>query len=119
MKFRTHISRHWLTYIFLLVMASFVLTPLVVIFSQSLMTSQQVNRFPPPLIPETPTMDAYVAAFTRPDLQLMVWLGNSLYAATAYTVAVLIICVPAAYAFARLRFPGRNLLFGLLLLTIL
>ena len=37
----------------------------------------------------------------------------------AYTLAVIAICTPAAYAFARLKFPGRNLLFGLLLLTVM
>ena len=44
---------------------------------------------------------------------------DSLFAAAAYTTAVLIICAPAAYAFARLKFPGNNILFGLLLLTVM
>jgi multiple sugar transport system permease protein len=61
----------------------------------------------------------YNTVFTQPDLKLVIWLGNSIYAATAYTVAVLLICTPAAYAFARLRFPGSSILFGLLLLTIM
>ncbi len=116
---QSHIFRHWGTYLFLIVMGFFVLFPLVFTFSQSLMTNQQVNRWPPPIIPLMPTLDSYVKAFQRPDLQLFVWLGNSIYAASAYTLAVLCICTPAAYAFARLKFPGRNILFGLLLLTIM
>src|SRR5258708_2668382 len=111
--------QHWWTYLFLIGMGLFVLFPLVVTLSQSVMTNQQVNRWPPPIIPVTPTFDSYVKAFTQPDLQLMVWLGNSIYAASAYTLAVICICTPAAYAFARLRFPGRNILFGLLLLTVM
>ena len=116
---QSHFSRHWGTYLFLIIMGIFVLFPLVVIVSQSLMTSQQVNRWPPPLIPTSPTLDSYIHAFNQPDLQLFVWLRNSVYAATAYTLAVLCICTPAAYAFARLRFPGKNILFALLLLTVM
>jgi multiple sugar transport system permease protein len=52
-------------------------------------------------------------------LKLGIWLWNSIYAATAYTIVVIIICAPAAYAFARLKFPGSNILFGLLLLTVM
>jgi multiple sugar transport system permease protein len=115
----SHIYRHLGTYVFLIVMSLFVLFPLVIIVSQSLMTNQQVLRWPPPLIPTSITFDSYVHAFTQPDLQLLVWLGNSIYAASAYTLAVLVICTPAAYAFGRLRFPGRSALFGLLLLTIM
>jgi multiple sugar transport system permease protein len=47
------------------------------------------------------------------------WLRNSLFAAAGYTVAVLVICTPAAYAFARLRFPGNRILFAILLVTIM
>src|SRR5215217_109415 len=111
----SHLYRNLGTYILLIVMAIIVLFPLVFTFSQSLMTNQQVNRWPPPLLPQTPTLENYNAVFTRPDLKLVQWLGNSIYTAAAYTLAVLVICAPAAYAFARLNFPGRNLLFGLLL----
>src|SRR4051794_29204718 len=114
-----HFYRNMWTYIFLIIMGLFVLFPLVIIFSQSLMTNQQVLRWPPPLITLTPTFDSYTKAFSQADLRLVQWLGNSIYAASAYTLAVIVICTPAAYAFARLKFPGRNLLFGLLLLTVM
>lgn len=93
--------------------------PLVITFTQSLMTNQQVNHWPPPIIPVTPTLDNYNTVFTQPDLKLAIWLGNSIYAAAAYTLAVLAICTPAAYAFARLKFPGSNILFVLLLITVM
>jgi multiple sugar transport system permease protein len=113
------ISRYGGTYLFLIVMSLFVLFPLVVIISQSFMTNQAVNRWPPPLIPNEPTLNSYIHVFTQPDLKLFLWLGNSIYAASAYTLAVICLCTPAAYAFARLNFPGRNILFGLLLLTVM
>ncbi|MCA0457725.1 MAG: carbohydrate ABC transporter permease [Chloroflexi bacterium] len=113
------LSRNWGTYVFLLIMSIIVLFPLIITFSQSLMTNQQVNRWPPPLLPVTPTLDAYNTVFSQPDLKLVLWLGNSIYAATCYTLAVLAICTPAAYAFSRLKFPGRNILFSILLITVM
>jgi multiple sugar transport system permease protein len=71
------------------------------------------------MIPSSPTLDNYNTVFTQPDLKLAIWLRNSLFAAAAYTTAVIVICAPAAYAFARLKFPGNNILFGLLLLTVM
>ncbi len=111
--------RHLWAYAILTVLVVFVVFPLVFTFSQSLMTNQEVNRWPPPLIPAQATLSNYQQLFTQPDLKLDLWLRNSLFAATAYTAAVIVICSPAAYAFARLKFPGNNLLFGLLLLTVM
>ena len=120
MKFLVNSSyRHVGTYVFFLVMAVFVTFPIVFAFSQSLMTNQQVNRWPPPIVPLSPTLDSFRLLLTQPDLKLILWLRNSVFAASAYTCAVLIICAPAAYAFARLTFPGKNFLFGLLLVTVM
>lgn len=116
---RNYAPRNLGTYTFLIIMGIIVLFPLVITFSQSLMTNQEVNSWPPPLVPVHPTLDAYNTAFNQPDLRLVQWLGNSVYAATAYTIAVLLICTPAAYAFARLKFPGRNILFSILLITVM
>jgi multiple sugar transport system permease protein len=107
------------TYTFLIILSIFVLFPLLFSFSQSLMTNQEVNRWPPPIIPPSPILTNYETVLTQPDLKLIIWLRNSLFAATAYTAAVMVICAPAAYAFARLKFPGSNILFGLLLLTVM
>ena len=116
---QSDLYRHIWTYVFLIFMAIVVLFPLIVTFSQSLMTNQQVNRWPPPILPATPTLDAYKTVFSQADLRLVQWLGNSIYAATCYTLAVLLICTPAAYAFSRLKFPGRNVLFSILLITVM
>ncbi len=115
----SHLYRNFWTYLFLIILSIFVLFPLLFSFSQSLMTNQEVNRWPPPLIPTSPTLQSYNTVFTQQDLKLTIWLRNSLFAAAAYTTAVIVICAPAAYAFARLKFPGNNVLFGLLLLTVM
>jgi len=116
---RTSLSKHFSAYAFLIVMSIFVLTPLLIAFSQSFMTNAAVNRWPPQLIPTEPTLDNFRSVLTQQDLRLDLWLRNSLLAAAGYTIAVLIICAPAAYAFARLRFPGNRILFAFLLITIM
>ncbi len=116
---RTSLSKHFSAYVFLIVMSIFVLMPLLIAFSQSFMTNAAVNRWPPQLIPTEPTLDNFRSVLTQQDLRLDLWLRNSLIAAAGYTIAVLIICAPAAYAFARLRFPGNRILFAFLLITIM
>ena len=111
--------KHFLTYLVLITLTVFVLFPLSIVVSQSFMTNAEVNRWPPQLFPTQPTLEAFNRVLTQPDMRLDLWLRNSLIAATGYTLAVLVLCSPAAFAFARLRFPGNNLLFGFLLITIM
>lgn len=106
-------------YAFLLVMAVWVLFPLTIAVSQSFMTNQEVNRWPPKVLPTDPTLEAYHTVLTQQDVRLDLWLRNSLISAVGYTIAVLVLCTPAAYAFARLRFPGNKILFAFILVTIM
>lgn len=116
---RSSILNKFGLYIVLALLGLFVLFPLSIAVSQSFMTNAEVNAWPPKIIPDNPTLDAFHRVLTQDDMRLDLWLRNSLFAATAYTIAVLVLCAPAAYAFARLRFPGNNLLFGFLLITIM
>lgn len=113
------LPRNFWTYVVLLVLAMFVIFPMSVAVSQSFMTNAEVNQWPPKLLPDNPTLEAFNRVLTQPDMRLDLWLRNSLIAATGYTISVLVLCAPAAYAFARLRFPGNNMLFGFLLVTIM
>jgi multiple sugar transport system permease protein len=106
-------------YAVLFILGAFVMFPMLVAISQSFMTNQEVNRWPPKIIPTQLNLDSYQLVLTQGDLRLDLWLRNSMIAATGYTVAVIAICAPAAYAFARLRFPGNKILFAFLLVTIM
>ncbi len=116
---RSILPQHTITYVFLTLVSLFVVFPMLIAVSQSFMTNQEVNRWPPQIIPAEPTLDSINAVLTQQDLRLDLWLRNSLIAATGYTAAVLLLCAPAAFAFARLRFPGNKMLFGFLLITIM
>ena len=60
-----------------------------------------------------PTADNYIKAFT--EVPLGQFLLNTLIFTAATTGLMMIVIVPAAFAFARLEFRGRNLLFALFL----
>lgn len=69
------------------------------------------------LIPANPTLENFTYVFTQaPFLRYMF---NSLIIATTATVAALLLHSMAAYALARLRFPGQDLIFFALFSTIL
>jgi multiple sugar transport system permease protein len=119
MSLRYLLSRYGSTYIMLILIGLFVGLPLMAVVLVSLNKSGEILRFPPSLLPTTPTLDNYVKLFSQDDLQLPRWLFNSFFVATSTTAAILVVCSMAAYAFARLRFPGRNLLFFLFLITVM
>lgn len=103
----------------LITLALFVIFPMSIAVSQSFMTNAEVNSWPPKLFPDNPTLDAFNRVLTQPDMRLDIWLRNSMLAASGYTLIVLVLCAPASYAFARLKFPGNNILFGVLLITMM
>ena len=69
-------------------------------------------------IPHAPTLDNFTSIFRDPTLPVRRWFLNSFLIATAFTLLILIIDSMAAYAYARMDFRGRKLLFGLLLATL-
>ena len=93
--------------------AALTLFPLLWMLSVSLMPIGSANSFPPPLLPLHPTLDNYRTLFERADLGR--FLFNSLLVSTGITLGSLACNLLAGYAFAKLRFAGRERLFGLLL----
>jgi ABC-type glycerol-3-phosphate transport system permease component len=93
------------------------LIPLAWIISTSLKTQGQVFAYPPIWIPKPIMWSNYVEALDRAPL--LRWLGNTaIITAFAITGNVLTSSM-VAFGFARLRFPGRDALFILLLSTMM
>jgi multiple sugar transport system permease protein len=69
------------------------------------------------LIPDHPTLNAYRNALT--DFNFGRYALNSLFLASALTLSNLLLASIGGYAFARLRFPGREVLFMLVLATLM
>jgi multiple sugar transport system permease protein len=89
------------------------LAPLVWMLSVSLMPAGEASTLPPPLLPSAPTFDNYRLLFSRTGIGG--YMFNSVLLALAITAASLLLNTLAGYAFAKLKFRGRDRLFRLLL----
>ncbi|HET6822646.1 MAG TPA: hypothetical protein VFH34_08350, partial [Anaerolineales bacterium] len=69
-------------------------------------------------IPANPTLENFLSIFNDKTLPVVKWFFNSILIAALFTAAILVIDALAGYAYARLEFPGKNLLFGLMLATL-
>ncbi|MCE7984294.1 MAG: carbohydrate ABC transporter permease [Caldilinea sp. CFX5] len=92
--------------------------PFIWMISASLKVPATAFKVPPELWPYEWRFENYAYVLNHPLVPLPRFFLNSLKIATLITLGQLITCSLAAYAFARLRFPGRELIF-LILLTAL
>jgi len=97
----------------LVVLGIVTIAPLLWMVSASLMPAGAANSLPPPLLPRRPTLEHYVELLTR--LSLLRCFFNSLMIASLTTVVSMFLNALAGYAFAKLRFPGRDRVFAWLL----
>lgn len=100
-------------YLMLIVGAVLAAAPLLWMVAASFMRPGEANTSPPPLLPQHPSLEHYRALFT--SLSLGRYFLNSLIIATGGTVLAVLITGTAGYAFAKLRFRGREPLFRALL----
>ena len=87
--------------------------PLVWMLSVSFMQSGAAGHFPPPLLPAEPTLENYRVLFAKHAAGR--YMFNSALVALVVTCISLIFNTMAGYAFAKLRFSGRDRVFSLLL----
>ena len=96
-------------YVALVVFGILSLLPLLWMVSASFMATGEATTFPPPFLPHHPTLGHYEDLFGR--LALGRYALNSALVATVTTFASLAINSSAGYAFAKLRFRGRDATF--------
>lgn len=87
--------------------------PLVWMLSVSFMPTGAAGHYPPPLVPSDPTLDNYRQMFAKHSAGR--YMLNSALVAAAVTAISLCFNTMAGYAFAKLRFRGREWLFRALL----
>jgi multiple sugar transport system permease protein len=93
--------------------AAVTLYPLLWMLSASFMSNGEATTFPPHLIPHAATLDQYRQLFVRLNLG-RAFLSSTIIAVVTTLVSLLFNSM-AGYAFARLRFGGRERLFRVLL----
>jgi multiple sugar transport system permease protein len=106
-----------LLYILLIVSGAVMIVPFAWMASTSLKSGEYVLTMPPQWIPDPATLDSYRRLFELYPLGRM--LLNSLFVAGLTTLGQLVTCSMAAYAFARLKFRGHNMVFFLYLATLM
>lgn len=104
---------------FLALLTLFTVLPMVWMVLTSLKTQFGALQYPPEWWPHTVTFDQYTRLLSPSNevgREFLGYMANSLIVSTASTLFGVAVAVPAAYAFSRFRFPGRNLLFYAVLL---
>ena len=91
--------------------------PLFWMLSTSLKPEGQILSLVPRWIPQVFTLQNYREVLVK--FPLVAWGLNSLIVATGATLVGLLISIPAAYAFAKMRFRGQQWMFLLILSTVL
>jgi multiple sugar transport system permease protein len=94
------------------------LIPLYWMATGSFKTQTVTVRTPPELFPSNPTLENWQLLLTS-QLPTWQWLANSLIVAGLTTAVVIVVSSAAGWAFAKLPFPGSQILFLLLLATMM
>lgn len=102
-----------------LVVALIFVIPYIWLIITSLKPLNQVFTTPLRWIPDPIMWQNYVTALTHPSFPYVRLMSNTLYYTILSTIGVTISSAIVAYAFARLQFAGRNLLFGITLATLM
>ena len=106
-------------YVLLILLAIAILFPFYWMVATSLKTNPEAFYYPPDFYPPNPTLEHYQEIMTRDDINVPRWGWNSLFVAVATTVLTLFVTSLAAYGFARLDFPFKNLIFIVVIFTLM
>lgn len=123
LRTNTHRTPRWwfsviLTYLFLSAGAVIMLVPFLFSFMTSLKTKRQFDTTDPLTLPDPLTFDNYTALFgDRYDF--IVPIAVTIQVVLVLTIGQMVFSTLAAYAFARLRFPGRETIFWMFVATLM
>lgn len=93
------------------------LFPIYWMLCTSLKDSTRVLDFPPSMWPNPATLESFKVLFSQP--LFLRWALNSAIYASCATVGQLFFCTMAGYALAKIEFPGRKLIFWLIISTMM
>ncbi len=104
-------------YLILIVGSAMMLLPLVWLLRSSVMGLRQMFIFPPEWIPNPLQLENYPDAFTT--IPFLLYTKNTLTILIPVIVGTTVTATITAFSFSRLRWPGRDLVFGILLMTLM
>lgn len=106
-------------YVLLAFAALFTLLPFYWMLATSFKTAEEVVRIPATFIPNAPTLENYLNVFRGENSILLRYIGNTVLVGASTTCITVVTTVLAAFAFSRLDFKGRDIIFSLLLATMM
>lgn len=105
------------TYLLLIIVSIILMLPLVWMVSTSLKPMTEIAQFPPTLFPENVQWGNYVE--TIQSFPFFRYAGNTLFITFFVVLGNVLSNSFIAYGFSKIQFPGRNLLFSLVLSTMM
>ena len=112
-----HLKQFWWAYILLVIVGVVLVAPLVWLVSSSLKAEGKIFTIPPEWIPNPARWSNYRTVFERIPFGRFYW--NSTVVTFFATLGNVVSASLVAFGFARMRFPGRNALFMVLLATVM
>jgi len=103
----------------LLALGVVILIPIAYMISQAFTPEQDTMVWPIQYLPAHPTLNNFVRVLNDPTLPVLRWFLNSMFASLSITALVLLLSSLSAYAFARLEFPLRDVIFFVLLTSLM
>ena len=91
--------------------------PFFLMLSSAFKTSAEIIQVPPSFFPRDPSLSSFRTVFN--EAPYLTWFRNSLMVSGTITVIVMFLCSLGGYIFAKFDFPGRDLIFVVLLATMM
>jgi multiple sugar transport system permease protein len=105
-------------YVVLIGLALLFISPLLFMLATSFKTRSEATAVPPTWIPKDPTTQAYSEILNASDTPVFTWFFNSLLAASANSLLVVVTAALAAYPLARMDFRGKKIVLATIIATL-
>ncbi len=109
--------RKMVVYVFLLSASLLSLFPFYYMFVMATRVNREINQVPPPFTPGSDLVSNFQKVLGNIDFFGAMW--NSFFVASTVTIGTLFLCSLAGYTFAKLEFKGKNILFVMILVTMM
>lgn len=111
--------RNPLFWLLLVLLSLIIILPLAWTLLTALKSNVESRSIPPTVLPHAPTLQAFRTLFFTDDSSpVLRWALNSFLAASAHAVIVVVIASMAGYALARMEFPFKKTIFGMIIATL-
>lgn len=111
-----------ISFLFLILMGSFMALPLVLAISNSLKPLEEIFIFPPRFFVRNPTMDNFHDVFvlmSQSWIPFSRYIYNTVFITVVGTLGHLFVASLCAYALAKHKFPGRNFIFWIIVTALM